>query len=547
MVMKIELLGALDYAKLKKELKNRNVENVNDIVEYMRELDKCSSIDESVFKKLENKLKKVNNESTKNILDYVEYLEKNGRTEKVAAAARLSRFAGDVFEVLGITEDNTFEENIEFTKRVIGMGHDSITDHDYLVFAIKDVSPVIEQTIIAERFSSFTIKSRREVDFSRAGFYTPDFHDENGVLLPNNMNARLDYQKYMNSLFKKYAEIEGLGLSKEDARFVLPYCYNSNIIMGIDAHTLKDMIVKFTKTHLANIQELREFGERLCDIASAYCPYILDEIYNAPYRVTDPVSEYLESKNLKTDYKVLDSVKLLNSSDKIDDTILISAIMKRYQYDRQTAIKALNKISKEDSEFKSTLMRKIAFEGDKGELAQVNFEFQIPLSFAVLTHLTRHRTHQILIPEFSPIIDLKQYKVPPKANAICPGKIEKVFNANYEMYETFKEKYGVRDEDLIYFTLSGNMVNVVSNMDGKTVEHILGLRECSKAQWETQGMARGMHSEIDKLKHAKLYSSILGPTCKTQCFCKEGKESCGLVEHYKTEREKQLAKVPKGE
>jgi hypothetical protein len=29
----------------------------------------------------------------------------------------------------------------------------------------------------------------------------------------------------------------------------------------------------------------------------------------------------------------------------------------------------------------------------KQELSQVNFDFQIPVSFAILTHLTRHRTH----------------------------------------------------------------------------------------------------------------------------------------------------------
>ena len=107
--------------------------------------------------------------------------------------------------------------------------------------------------------------------------------------------------------------------------------------------------------------------------------------------------------------------------------------------------------------------------------------------------------------------------------------LEEIYDKNYQMYLEFKEKYGVCDEDLIYFTLSGNMVNVISNMDGKTVEHILGLRECSKAQWETQAMAHGIHKEIDKLPHAEIYSSILGSTCMTQGYCKEGKESCGRL------------------
>ena len=527
--MKVELLGAIDYAKLRNELKNKNVENVEAIVDYMHELQKCNTIDDKIIKELEKKIKSVNATSSKEIVDYIKDLENNGRAEKVATAGRLSRFAGDVFEVLGITGSNTLEQNINFAKRVIGMGHDSITDHDYLVFAIKDVSPVIEQTIIAERFSSFTIKSRREVDFSHAGFYIPEFHNEDGLLISDNINARIEYCKYMKSLFGAYSKLEESGLAKEDARFVLPYCYNSNIIMGIDAHTLKDMIIKFTKTHLSKIQELREFGERLCDIAAEHVPYILDEIYNAPSIDKDPVSEYLESNGVKSGYKILDSVKLLNSSDKVDDTILAASIMKRYQVDKKTALRELRRLAASNPEFKETLMRKIAFEGDKAELAQVNFEFQIPLSFAVLTHLTRHRTHQLLIPEFAPLVDLQQYKVPPKAKAICPGEIESIFDNNYEFAEKFQKKYGIREEDLVYFTLSGNMVNVVSNMDGKTVEHILGLRECSKAQWETQGMARGMHSEIDKLPHAKLYSSILGSTCMTQGYCKEGKESCGKL------------------
>lgn len=491
--MKIELLGAIDYTKLENELKNRKVENCDEIIKYIRELEKFS------------------------------------RVEKISAAGRLSRFAGDIFDVLQITDKNTFEQNTKYAKRIINMGHDSITDHDYLVFAIRNVSPVIEQTIIVERFSSFTIKSRREVDFSNVGFYIPDFHDRNGTLIPNNKEIKLEYQDYMKSLFIEYKSLEEMGLPKEDARFVLPYSYYSNIIMGVDAHTLKDMIIKYTKTHLSKIQELREFGERLYEIAKENIPYIIDEIDKNPYQDKDVVREYIDENTQAMEYSVLDRVELLNSSNNIDDTILISSLMRHYQYDYNQAKNILKKISEENPSFKRELMHKIVFEGDKNELAQVNFQFQIPISFAVLTHLTRHRVHQILIPEFSPNIDLSQYKIPPKANMILPGEIESVFNQNLCVYDHFKNDYGIREEDLVYFTLSGNMVNVVTNMDGKTVEHILRLRECNKSQWETLQMANGIHNEINKLKDAKYFSSILGSSCVTQGICNEGKECCGKI------------------
>ena len=139
--MKMKLLGAIDYAKLKKILKNVKSEEV---------------------------------------IAQIEQLETDRSVSIVSAAANLSRFDENVFEALGASENQSFEENVKHIKRVIKLGHESIMDHDYCVFAIQDVSPVIEQTIIAERFSSFTIKSRREVDFSKVGYYTPTFRSVGG-------------------------------------------------------------------------------------------------------------------------------------------------------------------------------------------------------------------------------------------------------------------------------------------------------------------------------------------------------------------------------
>ena len=61
-----------------------------------------------------------------------EELEK--RIQKVAAAGKLSRFKGNVFEVL--ENCNDYEKNLKLIKRIISMGHKSIIEHDYLVFAI---------------------------------------------------------------------------------------------------------------------------------------------------------------------------------------------------------------------------------------------------------------------------------------------------------------------------------------------------------------------------------------------------------------------------
>ena len=102
--------------------------------------------------------------------------ELESRVQRVAAAGKLSRFPGNVFEVIESCDD--YESNLKLIKRIIKMGHKSIIEHDYLVFALCDVTPIVEQTIIGNRLTSFTIKSRREVDFRNVGFYIPEFRNK---------------------------------------------------------------------------------------------------------------------------------------------------------------------------------------------------------------------------------------------------------------------------------------------------------------------------------------------------------------------------------
>ena len=121
--------------------------------------------------------------------------ELESRIQRVASAGKLSRFKGNVFEVL--ESCNNYENNLKLIKRIIGMGHKSIIEHDYLVFALVDVSPIVEQTIIGNRLTSFTIKSRREVDFRNVGYYIPDFRNNKMELHAKNDELKEKYIKHM--------------------------------------------------------------------------------------------------------------------------------------------------------------------------------------------------------------------------------------------------------------------------------------------------------------------------------------------------------------
>lgn len=110
--------------------------------------------------------------------------------------------------MLEATQD--YESNLKMIKRIIKMGHKSIIEHDYLVFGLCDVTPIIEQTIIGMRLSSFTIKSRREVDFRTAGFYIPKFRNKDGQEIENQNELTTKYKEHIQYLFNSYGDIEDL-------------------------------------------------------------------------------------------------------------------------------------------------------------------------------------------------------------------------------------------------------------------------------------------------------------------------------------------------
>ena len=71
------------------------------------------------------------------------------------------------------------------------------------------------------------------------------------------------------------------------------------------------------------------------------------------------------------------------------------------------------------------------------------------------------------------------------------------------------------------------MLNVVTSMNGRTLQWILHLRCCNKAQWQIRDISKEIAKQVQKV--SPLLGKGLGPTCMTDAVCYEGKESCGLV------------------
>ena len=326
--------------------------------------------------------------------------ELESRIQYVAGAGKLSRFPGNVTEVLESCND--YESNLKLIKRIIKMGHKSIIEHDFLVFALNDVTPIVEQTLIGYRLTSFTVKSRREVDFRTAGFYTPEFRNKSGEIHEKNEELKEEYNKHIKMLFNTYGDIVDNGVSKEDARFILPYAYHSNFIMGVNGRELERMIIALRNGKLSNIPDLKEVGDELYKIVKDHVPYLVPNLKKQENNL-ETGFEYLESMEKRPEIEILEKTNMISYTPNSDDVVLESAIMYHYQCSREKAKEILTNMVKKDEKAKEKMMYEIMHKEERRELEQVTFTFQIPISLAVLTHLTRHRMHSLLIPEFLPM------------------------------------------------------------------------------------------------------------------------------------------------
>lgn len=444
------------------------------------------------------------------------------RARIISTAGNLSRTPGTVFQVLESREN--YESNVKMIKRIIGMGHKSILEHDYYVFGLQDVTPIIEQTIIGYRLSSFTIKSRREVDFSNVGFYIPVFHNQAGDIHSKNEELREQYINHMEYLFQEYENFVKQGIAIEDARFILPYSYHSNIIMGMDARELERLTTDLLYGNISHLSEAKELGKCLEKIINENIPYLAGNLKKGKDHETDILDKLqVKFSNVTPMSERIEKPILLEYTEHIDEQILLSMIMEKYQCGIEVGLKLLSKLSLED---RREFMHYLIENRSQRELEQVNFQYQIPISLAVLTHLTRHRMHSLLVPNFVPLWDFSYYDIPESIEALDSTKYHEIYKKNESVMNSFREK-GVREEDLVYFYLSGQMCNVLTTMNGGCLRWISSMRCCNKAQKQIRDIVVEMVRQAKEV--APLYGEGLGASCEVFGICPEGKECCGKI------------------
>lgn len=431
--------------------------------------------------------------------------------EKVTAAGgRVSTQPGTALGIWAKSQDE--EKNANLIDKVTRSGHNSVVEHTYYNLVFQNVSAVVEQFIIEFRLASFTVKSRRYVDFSDAGFYVPAFSDAK-------MTER--YKAHMSSLFALYTEFTEAGVVKEDARFLLPYCLFSNFFCSVNGREFLHILKAMLYGRGSKYPEIRALGEMLLAQAREKTPGILYDFEERNENAAADIPDLSFIKLPKADCQKA-PVELLSYTPHAAKNAARNALIEYQGIDSGTAEAAV--ASQETVEMVLAALLKTS---RPRALESVNFTLRFNgVSLSGLTHFTRHRMQSIEITDLT-LTDRAKYIIPP-ALQNHPELLKKYCAAFERMqaeYETLRAA-GVSETDLVYYQMSGNTVDIVTTMNARELLLFLRLRTCTRAQWEIRAHAiealrllRGAAPEIFK---------FYGPSCFVD-KCPEGRMSCGRM------------------
>lgn len=441
---------------------------------------------------------------------------KNG--EKIlAGAALISRTAGDAVTVFKKTHSHN--ENKKVINIVKNLGHTSYLEHLSFSFALNDVSAAFEQYLIEYRLASYTIKSRRYVDFSTAGF------NEFGVF-KDDKNLNNIYNKHMEKPFKLYGVFVNSGVEVEDARYILPYCYRSNIIFSANARELRHILYRMLYIDGPKQAEILAIGNQIYKIVGKLYPTVFNNL-DANEEIFKPIQEdfVIDGTSRITDSKVDNIVMLTDWSSKSEKSIIMSVLISLGKFSSSNL-----KTIMEDEKLKQECLNYAFSRTSKRDLEKVDLTYIIEnLSLANLTHFTRHRMQSLTLPSISTAIQNNNYIIPPtieENDALKRNYIE-MYEANKYMYDKLKNE-GISPYELIYFALSGNTIDLMTKFNAREALTLFRLRCCNRAQWEINGVATEM------LRQARLVLpdifDKMGPSCYMMGKCPEKKLSCKKME-----------------
>jgi len=215
----------------------------------------------------------------------VEIIQATPKPEEVITRAARNDYGEDATapyeEVVESVNGETIEDKKKtLLKHLITREHYGPLEHVHASFSIKGVSRVTMAQATRHRLLSWDIQSQRYCDFSDADFHTPPSFEDPEHFTRDDGQVEISErkQKEFKETFEKqskdaisvYNYLQGRGIPKEDARYVLPTAMKVDMVMSGNLRALLHVVNMRSKADVQH--ETKELAEGIANEIENWVP-----------------------------------------------------------------------------------------------------------------------------------------------------------------------------------------------------------------------------------------------------------------------------------
>ena len=165
------------------------------------------------------------------------------------------------------------EEKEDYGKFIMGIvrsGHESVIEHVVFTFRIEGVSRACTHQLVRHRIASYSQRSQRYVDEGEFDYVVPPS-------IEGSEEAKKEFEETMDFLIKKYEQLKDIGVTKEDARFVLPNACTTTIVVTMNARSLRNFFKVRMEKHAQ--WEIRTLAGNMYDLVQEVAPELFEDLH----------------------------------------------------------------------------------------------------------------------------------------------------------------------------------------------------------------------------------------------------------------------------
>jgi len=183
----------------------------------------------------------------------------------VAAAIRQCRSSIGADKILSELRDDDVKRLI---RNCIEMGHLSPIEHASFTFLIEGISRVTSHQLVRHRIASYSQQSHRVVKIDPKNFVIPPS-------IESNPEAKKIFMEALNQCMEAYEKLLSLGISREDARYIVPQAVGTSIVVTMNA---RELLHFFSLRLMVDSQwEIREMAKLMLREVLKVAPTIFEK------------------------------------------------------------------------------------------------------------------------------------------------------------------------------------------------------------------------------------------------------------------------------